>query len=154
MKKIDYLISTFFGVGNIPVASGTFGTLAAAILYYLFVPETLYDNYRWGFAVILFLIIISFPLASSIKRVENKFGEDSGRIVIDEVIGYIVTMMFLPKTLFVIISGFILFRIFDILKPEPVNMSQKIKNGWGVLIDDILAGIYANIAIRIILRFI
>jgi len=61
-------------------------------------------------------------------------------------------VLFLPKTLIIIVSALILFRIFDIFKPEPVNLLQKLPRGWGVLADDIMAGIYANIVLQISLR--
>ena len=154
MSKFDYIVSTFFGTGNFPVAPGTFATLITALLYYFLVPVGLYDTLSATLIVIIILIVLQFPLAFIIKRVEKKLGEDSSKIVIDEVIGYIIAVMLLPKTLLVLILGFVFFRIFDILKPEPVNVIQKVKNGWGVLLDDILAGIYANIVIRIILKFI
>ena len=79
-------------------------------------------------------------------------GHDNGKIVVDEFIGFLFALLFLPKTLMVIIIAFILFRIFDIFKPEPVNVLQKLSGGWGVLADDVMAGIYANFSLQILIR--
>ena len=81
--------------------------------------------------------------------------KDDGRIVIDEMMGFFITMLWVPKTARFIVIGFFLFRFFDILKPFPIRrLEKKIKGGFGVVLDDVLAGIYANIVLRLIYLFI
>jgi len=87
-----------------------------------------------------------------ISEAEKVLGHDNGMIIIDEFWGYMVAVLFLPKTLFVVIAAFVLFRIFDIFKPEPVDMLQKLPAGWGVMVDDLMAGVYANIVLQILVR--
>ena len=89
-----------------------------------------------------------------ISKAEEGLGHDNGKIVLDEFWGYFIAVLFLPKTLIIIVAAFVLFRIFDILKPEPVNVLQKIPKGWGVMADDIMAGIYSNIVLQIVIRLI
>ena len=78
---------------------------------------------------------------------------DPQEVVIDEVMGMAVTLAFLPLSLKTIGSGFLLFRIFDIAKPFPARRSEKLPGGWGIVMDDVIAGIYANVGLRIILSF-
>ncbi len=148
MKKISIYISTLFGIGYFPKAPGTAGTLFAAMVYFI-LPEKWLGNIYLIFSI-LFLSLISVLF---ISKAEKKLGHDNGKIVIDEFFGYFVAMMFLPKSLLILSLAFILFRIFDIFKPEPVNVLQKLPKGWGVMADDIMAGIYTNICLQILLYF-
>ena len=146
MKKTSVYISTLFGIGYFPKAPGTAGTLFAAMVYFI-LPE------KWIGSVYLILSILFLSLISVlfISKAEKKLGHDNGKIVIDEFFGYFVAMMFLPKSLLILTLAFILFRFFDIFKPEPVNVLQKLPKGWGVMADDIMAGIYTNICLQILL---
>ncbi|MBT3168375.1 MAG: phosphatidylglycerophosphatase A [Candidatus Cloacimonetes bacterium] len=148
MKKTSVYISTLFGIGYFPKAPGTAGTLFAAMVYFI-LPE------KWIGSVYLILSILFLSLISVlfISKAEKKLGHDNGKIVIDEFFGYFVAMMFLPKSLLILTLAFILFRFFDIFKPEPVNVLQKLPKGWGVMADDIMAGIYTNICLQILLYF-
>lgn len=76
--------------------------------------------------------------------------KDDGRVVIDEVAGYLVTMLWIPQTWVTLTVGFFLSRFLDIVKPFPAHRSQKLKAGWGIMIDDLIAGVYANILLRIV----
>lgn len=75
---------------------------------------------------------------------------DPSIVVIDEIVGIWITLLFLPKIIPVMIIGFLAFRAFDILKPQPARNFEKIPNGWGIMLDDVIAGIYANIAARVV----
>ena len=147
MKKgIARLIATFFYVGYFPYAPGTLGTLAAIPLYYIVsgLPYYLYILF-----VVLFIVISVW--ASGIA--EGIYGEkDPGYIVADEVSGYLVTMTLVPLTLTNVVIGFFLFRLFDIVKPPPSRQSERLKGGLGVVMDDVVAGVYANILLQIIAR--
>lgn len=149
MKKFSEYLSTLFGIGYFPKAPGTAGTLFAVFVY-LALP----DNWQYTLFAIVVIFIGSLISVFFISKAEESLGHDNGKIVLDELWGYFVAVLFLPKTLVIIIAAFILFRIFDILKPEPVNVLQKLPKGWGVMADDIMAGIYANIVLQFAIRLI
>jgi len=139
-----YAICSVAGIGYFPKAPGTFASAVAAIVYFLLNP--LWQELFIGIIIILILGILFTGY------VEQLSGKDPGLIVIDEFAGQWATFLFLPNNdLFIVISGFILFRFFDILKPLGINSLQKLPGGWGVMIDDVLAGIYANIILQILI---
>jgi phosphatidylglycerophosphatase A len=145
-KGIAKLIATFFYVGYFPYAPGTLGTLAAVPLYYIVSGLPYY--FYIAFAV---LFIVLSVWASGIA--EGIYGEkDPGYIVADEVAGYLVTMTLVPLTLTNVVIGFFLFRFFDIVKPPPSRQSERLAGGLGVVMDDVVAGVYANILLQIIVR--
>ena len=134
MKPLSYLISTFFYLGKLPKAPGTWGSLGA-LLVWSFIPESLFFRF----------ILISLTLIIGFIACENTLKEsddpDPSFIVIDEVVGLWITLLFVPKTIFLFILGFLLFRLFDILKPSFIYSVQFLKGSWGVMLDDILAGV-------------
>ena len=133
MKPLSYLISTFFYLGKLPKAPGTWGSLGA-LLVWSFIPESLFFRF----------ILLSLTLIIGFIACENTLKEsddsDPSFIVIDEVVGLWTTLLFVPKTIFLFILGFLLFRLFDILKPSFIYSVQFLKGSWGVMLDDILAG--------------
>ena len=147
MNRFFLIIATGFGVGYSPVAPGTLGTLVAIPIYYFLseIPSPLYE-----------ITLISFIFLSVwiSEKAEIFFGKkDDQRIVIDEIIGFLITMLWVPKTVPLIIIGFFLFRFFDILKPFPIRRLEKgLKGGYGVVLDDVVAGVYANIILHLIGR--
>ena len=149
MKYFFLLLATGFGVGYSPVAPGTLGTLVAILVYCFLsaIPSPIYEITLVGF--FFFSVWIS-------ENAERFFGKkDDQRIVIDEVIGFLITMLWVPKTLSFVIIGFLLFRFFDILKPFPIRRLEKgFKGGFGVVLDDIVAGVYANIILRLLFRIV
>jgi phosphatidylglycerophosphatase A len=131
-------MATWFGSGLAPVAPGTAGTLAAIPLYLAL--------YRLPLpSYLLTVTAFTFFACWIAGRAEVLYGaKDPGKIVIDEVAGFLVTMTAIPCSLWTIVAGFLLFRFFDIIKPFPARqIDQKLKNGYGVVLDDIVAGIYA-----------
>ncbi len=147
--------STLFRVGYFPKAPGTAGTIVAALVYWL-LPNSFFESLNSNFIVLGCVLVLSFFSVFFISKAEEKLGHDNGKIVIDEFFGYFISVVFLPKTLTILIISFVLFRIFDIFKPEPVNMLQKLPAGWGVMADDLMAGVYANLVLQVlvILNFI
>jgi phosphatidylglycerophosphatase A len=131
------------------VASGTVGTLAAIPLYLILagLPISYY------LLSLISLTIFSFWVSGKAEAIFNE--KDSGKIVIDEVVGYLVTMTGVSLSLPAIILGFFLFRFFDIVKVPPANIiDRRLKNGIGVVMDDVVAGIYACLLLHLTLRFI
>ncbi|NLN85323.1 MAG: phosphatidylglycerophosphatase A [Candidatus Cloacimonetes bacterium] len=144
----ENFIASLFGVGFIPFAPGTWGTLFAAGIY-LLLPQSLFEGKGWWFTGLGLLVVSLFSVWIS-GLAEKKLGKDAPAIVIDEFCGYFVSVMFLPKSVLMAVYAFALFRVFDIAKPFPINVSQRLKGGWGVVVDDLLAGFYANVVIQFI----
>jgi phosphatidylglycerophosphatase A len=105
----------------------------------------------WALAAIVAVAIVSIPAANA---AEVEFGHDGGPIVIDEVVGQWIAVAGLPATPLVLVAGFLFFRAFDIFKPFPAGRSQRLPGGWGVLADDVIAGIYAAVAVRVLLAIL
>jgi len=148
LKNPWILIATFLGVGFSPIIPGTAGTLAAIPLYIIlhYTPVIVY--------IIAMFVIFGLGVYSA-RKTDAVFGSsDNGIIVIDEVLGYLVTMAFIPFSFTTILMGFFLFRFFDIVKIQPARyFDKKVKNAYGVMLDDVAAGIYANFVLRIICIF-
>ncbi|MCE5312979.1 MAG: phosphatidylglycerophosphatase A [Nitrospiraceae bacterium] len=141
----DILTKAFASVlfiGYVPFASGTLGTLAALI----FVLLT-----GMGQQAIIFTAIITTLLgvAASFRAEKLYNKKDSGKIVIDEFSGYLVSILFLPLTIPYLVSAFLLFRFFDILKPCPVSAAERLPGGFGVMADDIAAGVMTCLLIHL-----
>lgn len=141
-----HLLSLGFGSGLSPKMPGTMGTVIGVGLY-LLLPEL-------DWKIFLGLIITSFItgvfLCGYTAKVLNV--HDHPGIVWDEIVGYFITMFMVPKTWIWILSGFVLFRIFDIWKPWPISLADKhLKGGLGIMLDDVIAGIFALIIIQITL---
>jgi phosphatidylglycerophosphatase A len=148
--NFNTVLASLFGIGFIPFAPGTFGSLAAFGIY-LLLPGSCYA----GAGLYIFPFVILLPALLSVKlchKAETVLGEDAGSIVLDEFWGYFVATLFLPHSWLIGIYAFVLFRVFDIAKPFPIYRSQRLKRGWGVIVDDLLAGLYANIIIQILIR--
>jgi len=151
---VDFLSTTFFS-GKIPGPKGTYGSFLALILMYFVFPHFI-------FKIILTLILIIFGIfLSDISEKYIYKKKDPSQITIDEVAGIFVTFIYLykPNTfeykyIILLSIGFIIFRIFDILKPYPINTLQNIKGGIGIMIDDLLAGIYSLILVNLISYFV
>jgi len=149
MNFIIKLLATWGGSGYSPFASGTVGTFAA-IPFYIWLA-------RLSLPFYLLTVTAFFFLACWVSgRAEILFQEkDSGKIVIDEVVGYLVTMASIPFDWRYIIAGFFLFRFFDIVKPPPAGwFDRKLKNGYGVVLDDVAAGVYAWLCLFALARFL
>ena len=145
MKHFISLLATGFGVGYSPVAPGTLGTLIAILIYYFLseIPSPLYEITLIGF------FFLSVWVSENAERLFGK--KDDQRIVIDEIIGFLITMLWVPKTIRFVMIGFFLFRFFDILKPFPIRrLEKRFKGGFGVVLDDVAAGVYANVVLQII----
>ena len=144
------LLATMFGAGRAPVAPGTVGTLAAvplAVLAERYLPA-------WGFLLAAAGVAILGVWASGVTA-RVMAVRDPGEVVIDEVAGYFVTLLFLPASLWmrpwtVFAVGFVLFRAMDVIKPQPARWAEGLPGGWGIMTDDLIAGVYANLALRVL----
>jgi phosphatidylglycerophosphatase A len=146
VRKLILFLSSNAGLGYAPFASGTFGTLAGIPIFYLI------SDWPWWLFLVTFtaLLFLSFWVADAAGLIYGV--ADDGRIVIDELIGYLVTVAFLPWSWPVALLGFFWFRLFDILKPQPARwLDRNLKHGVGVVLDDFIAGIYGALALRLTL---
>ncbi len=150
-RKADWpalALATVFGLGYAPVASGTVGTLGAIVIYL-----ALY-GLGWPLYSAAFVILLALSFFVSQQVADSLGEEDPGIVVIDEVMGYLATMFMLPLGAGYVIAGFFLFRLLDITKPWPASyFDKKVQNGFGIVLDDVVAGIYACMALQLYRHF-
>jgi phosphatidylglycerophosphatase A len=143
MQRIYRIVATFFGLGYLPLMPGTWGSLAGVVLFGFFLNSTIF--------LFLTILIISVGFFVSDKVSKARKEKDPQIIVIDEVAGQMITYLGVLFSWKVLILGFVLFRFFDIVKPLGIKRVEKVKGSSGIMLDDIVAGIYANIVLRIII---
>lgn len=152
MKVIYKTIATGFGSGYTPIAPGTAGAALGCLLlggYQHFIGHTTTNLFQLSFLILIILTTVIGAIAT--YQLEPEWGEDPSKVVIDEIIGVWIALLFVPLTWQNILIGFISFRLFDIYKPLGIRKLEAIPKGWGVMLDDVLAGIYANIVLQIYL---
>ena len=151
MKRLSYVLATGFGTGYSPFAPGTAGALFFMLVAGWWFPTSAL-GYQVGLTVLLFVISVYTSTVVEkdlIKRLGEEKGHDAGMIVIDEIVGMALALVAIPVSYYSIITAFVLFRVFDITKPFPINKSQKLPSGWGITLDDVIAGIFANILVQL-----
>ena len=137
-------LATGFFVGTVPFAPGTFGSIIGLPLVFLLSRI----NLLLSVAYILLFILFAIGIASATEKILNQ--KDPAKIVIDEIAGIMVAFTGLPFNLKTVIAGFVIFRVFDILKPFPIrSLERRVSGGSGVVLDDVLAGVYANLILRL-----
>ena len=145
--KTALILGTWFGSGLMPFASGTFGTLAAA-------PLVALSGILSPISSALVLMIMTLVAIWASQVVHNLLKKvDPSEVVIDEVAGFLLTMLWVPLSWGTLLAGFLLFRLFDIWKPWPANAAERLHGGLGIVLDDLVAGLYANLGLRLILVF-
>ncbi|CAN5626505.1 phosphatidylglycerophosphatase A [soil metagenome] len=143
MTRLAVFIATVGYCGYFPLAPGTVGS-AAGLIFYLLVWWSQSPLVEIGLIVVLFAIGVWAGTAS-----ERYFGGiDPGPVVIDEVVGMLITLAFIPVGWSGALAGFVLFRIFDVIKPYPANRLEALHGGLGVMADDAMAAVYANLSLR------
>ena len=136
VDRLALLISTVGGVGHAPLAPGTVASALTALAIGVLSPSRL--------ALVVFLLAVILVGTWAAQEAERSLGgKDPGAIVVDEVAGMALAVLTVPLTPAVLIAGFVLFRVFDIVKPYPANALQRLPGGVGVMIDDLVAGLYA-----------
>ena len=145
-SRLAVAFASFGYIGFAPVAPGTVGA-AAAIPLFLLLRRA---GSPWLEIAVCGVIVAAG--AWSARLTEQALGvEDPGPVVIDEVVGMLVSLLFLPGTWPVILAAFVAFRVFDIVKPWPAGRLEHVPGGWGVMADDVMAGVYANLAVQILM---
>lgn len=149
-RGFEKLSATAFGIGYLPLAPGTWASLAAACLWYFLQQNIVFTA---GLQLLAVSASVIIGIWSSV-RLENVWGKDPSKIVIDEWAGMWITLLFLPADWRILILALLVFRILDIWKPSIIKRAEEIKGGWGVMMDDIIAGVIGNVLIRIVLWMI
>lgn len=147
-NRLALVIATFFGSGYSPFAPGTAGTLAAVPIHYFLLSHV--NTYTYIMVVLALTIVGIWASDVAVGLFSNK---DPRQVVIDEVCGYFVTMFLVPLSVTSVVLGFFLFRAFDILKPPPARQFEDLPGGIGIVADDLMAGVYANIVLQVVIRF-
>lgn len=147
MRRLAVLLATGFGIGRLPVAPATWASAATSLLL---VPEAARAPFALAAAILL-----SLPVAIwACHQAEHELGTDAHPIVADEVVGMMIAVWGVPHAAgtspaLLLGAAFLLFRAYDILKPPPIRGSQALPGGWGVVVDDVLAGIATNLTLRL-----
>ena len=142
-------IATGFYSGYLPKAPGTWGSLVGLLLFFLL--HTL--NLQIYLAVVAAIFVLGTFAAGEAEKIMDR--KDPGLVVIDEIVGILITMIAIPATPLAMALGFILFRIFDIWKPFPIRLiDQRFHGGLGIMLDDIVAGIFSLLILQVLVRFL
>ncbi len=154
--KLHKLISTGLGTGYSPIAPGTAGSALGALLFYGF--NFILSRYNLSEYVllainVLFIAVLYVVGLLAIRQTHKEWQHDDNRIVIDEVIGVGITILAVPLSWQTYVAAFVLFRVFDIWKPLFIRKLDGIKTDSGVILDDVLAGVYANVVLQVIIYF-
>ena len=144
MNQLALLVASFGYVGFFPFAPGTAGSLAAlalfAVVRWVGVPA-------FEVGVILAILVLGIWAANGAERALGR--KDPGQVVIDEVLGMLITLALLPVSLTGVFVGFLLFRLFDVVKPYPAGRLEHLPGGYGIMLDDAMAGVYSYIVLRV-----
>ena len=154
MNFIYKLFATALGSGYSPFAPGTAGAIVGCIALWLFGKYNIISTTTTPLYFVGLIIGTTVLGIIATDKLEKDWGKDPSKVVIDEVIGMWITMMFVQFTWINVLIGFILFRFFDIAKPLGIRKLESLQGGIGVMADDMLAGIYANIVLQVIIYFI
>ena len=142
------ILSTCFGIGFFPGAPGT-ATSVVAVIAYVYIPAL------HSIPVLLSLVLIALVLGIWAGRImEEEYGDDPSIVTIDELAGQWLALAALPAGLVPVLLSLFFFRLFDIAKPGPVDAAQRLPGGWGIMADDLLAGVFSNLSVRVVLALL
>ena len=148
MKRLALLVATAGGAGFSPVAPGTAGSAVGLVIFYFSSGWPL----LWQSALVVLVSLLGI-WASSVAAVHFQ-REDPSQVVIDEVAGQLVSLLGTGVGLAGAATGFVVFRIFDVIKPWPADRAERLPGGWGIITDDLVAGAYANLVMIVLVRLL
>jgi phosphatidylglycerophosphatase A len=146
------MVATFFGAGRLHPGPGTWGSLAAVLLWWVLASQ-LPSSARLPILLLLIVIVTAFGIRAATLEARGCGKKDPQHVVIDEVAGQWVTLIACPILWKPLLAGFILFRAFDIVKPPPIRSLERLPEGTGIVVDDLGAGIYGLIVLQLLLHF-
>ena len=144
--KINFFekfIGSGFYTGYFPIASGTVRSLAAIVIY--LIPG--FENLLIIIPATLIFMVYGIFVGT---KFENQYGKDPSECTVDEIVGTWISLIALPKTLWIIVAAFFLWRILDIIKPPPARNLERLKGGLGIMIDDVISGLYTLIIMHLV----
>ncbi len=152
IKDYFSLAVTTFGVGYLPLAPGTWGSMVGVAIYFCVAKFVVSSPFVYAALLVSILVFSLVGIWASNRAIPLLGNEDPSQAVIDEVIGQLIVFLFVPLAISwpIILTGFILFRIFDIWKPYPIRDMEILPGGLGICADDIVAGIYGGICLAVI----
>lgn len=144
-QPVAFAVATALGAGFSPIAPGTAGSLVGLVLYWplSFLP------FAAQAAAVALLFLIGVAASTKVARAVGR--KDPGIVVVDEVVGMWTSLLLVPLTPLTVAAGFVLFRVMDVFKPYPARDFERLPGGWGIMSDDIMAGVYANLLLRALL---
>ncbi len=148
MRFFHHLFGTFGGVGHIPVIPATWTSLVVAVIYGFFGPDSAFATWPVQAGLLVGSVITGVIACGGLER---EYGEDPKQATMDEAAGMVITLLAVPITWPVVLTGFVLFRIFDVIKLWPARRLEDLHGGWGIMADDLAAGIHARIILGILL---
>ena len=147
LNFIDKFFGSGFYTGYAPIASGTVGSFAALLIYYIPGFENLY--------IILPITLIFFLYGVYVgNKFEKVYGKDPSQCTIDEVVGTWISFILLPKTVLISLTAFFIWRILDIIKPQPARKMEEMQGGMGIMMDDVVSGIYTLLIMHLLVYLI
>ncbi len=146
LNFIDKLLGSGFYTGYIPLASGTFGSLAGLIIY--FIPG--FEQPVIMIPAVVIFILYGIYAGSQFEKV---YGKDPPQCTIDEIVGMWISLLFVPKILWISLVVFLLWRLSDIVKPFPARKLEELKGGLGIMIDDIISALYVLLIVHLFILF-
>lgn len=147
MIRLNKLIANCLGIGYIK-GGGTIAAAVSAVIWYLVQAKG--ASY---YAALMVTLVIVFIGVWSGNKVEPDWGKDNSKVVIDEVAGMCISLLFIPVEWKYVITGLALFRFFDMVKPLLIRRTERLPGGWGVIADDVLAGLYSNLLLHVIVWY-
>jgi len=146
ITSLSRIIATFFGAGYFPLAPGTLASLIVVLLYKFFLYHL-----SWPLHLLIFFIIFLIGTFTS-ARISSKWKvEDPQKVVIDEAAGQYLALFQLSPSWLLLLLSFLLFRLFDVLKPFPIRRIESFPKGWGIMLDDFVAALYSGILVYVYL---
>ncbi len=146
MMQFHKIISTCFGIGFVGKGGGTLAAIATCFCWYFAFKDSANT-----LLPVTFTLAITFLGVWSSNEVTSIWGKDPSRVVIDESAGMCISLLFMPAKIYYVVAGLVLFRFFDIVKPLFIRKVEGLPGGWGIMMDDVLAGIYSNVMLQAIL---
>ena len=143
LRYLQKTIATGLFSGYAPVAPGTAGSAVVMMAFFF------WGDLVAGMGWIALLVAAFFIAVWTASAMEREWGKDPGRVVVDEWVGYLVTVAFLPNSFSIAFVAFLLFRLLDIVKPPPARQLERLPGGWGIVADDVMAGVYGNLLMRL-----
>ena len=145
MKNFTKYFATLFGIGFVPLAPGTFGSLFAILIWYVFI-----DLFSIFYFIVLFLFVLSISFYFTDIYLNSYKKKDPSEVIVDEFLGQSIPLLFIVNfNIYEVLIAFVTFRFFDIYKIYPINKMEDLKGSYGVILDDIVAGIYSLIILML-----